>query len=101
MARRQQLHDILRSISGVEKVYFQPPNGTQLVYPCIIYKRDAAETSFADNHPYRFTQRYEVTVLDRDPDSAIPGFVAALPMCVFNRHFPADDLNHDVFNLYF
>lgn len=70
-------------------------------YPAIVYKRDTADTQFAGNIPYRNTLRYQVTVIDRDPDSDIPVKVAALPMCLFNRHFVANNLNHDVFNLYF
>lgn len=70
-------------------------------YPCIIYKRDDVDTTFADNKPYRHTKRYLVTVIDRDPDSRIPEKVADLPLCTFDRFYVADNLNHDVFNLFF
>lgn len=70
-------------------------------YPCIVYQRYAGVSAFADNSPYRSTVRYQVTVIDPDPDSVIPRNVAALPMCARNRFFIADDLNHDVFNLYY
>jgi hypothetical protein len=70
-------------------------------YPAIVYERDRASTDFADDNPYRITKRYQVTVIDRNPDSVIPDKVAALPMCVLNRHYVASNLNHDVFNLYF
>lgn len=96
---RSLLHDLLKELTT--NVYFQPPNGLQMVYPCIVYKRDQANTIFADNNPYRNTKRYQVTVIDRDPDSVIPDKVAAFPLCTFNRFFTADNLNHDVFNLYF
>lgn len=101
MAPRQQLHDILTSIPGVAKVYFQPPTNVVLTYPCIMYKRDASQTDFADNVPQRRVIRYQVTVIDEDPDSEIPNKVAALPMCLFDRFYTADNLNHDVFNLFF
>ena len=99
MAPRLQLHDILKAIT--DNVYFQPPENITLEYPCIIYQRDYAETMFADDIPYNFTLRYVVTVIDRDPDSDIPGKVASLPMCLFNRFFTADNLNHDVYRVYF
>lgn len=101
--KRHQLLDILEELVAPEEgtVYFQPPNGTVMSYPCITYKRDQAEVLFADNCPFRYTQRYQVTVIDRDPDSKIPGRVAALPLCRFDRHYTADDLNHDVYNLFF
>lgn len=70
-------------------------------YPCIVYQRYNAVTQFAGNHPYRRTKRYQVTVISPDPDCPIGDAVAALPMCVHNRFFIVDNLNHDVFNLYF
>lgn len=99
MAPRQQLHQLLETFT--ENVYFQPPTNVQLQYPCIIYKRDFAETKFADDIPYNHVLRYMVIVIDRDPDSEIPGKVASLPMCLFNRFYTADNLNHDVFNVYY
>lgn len=83
------------------KVYFQPPANVAMVYPCIVYQRDQAETEFADNLPYRRTKRYQVTIIDQDPDSVIPDKVAELPMCLFERHFTAGNLHHDVYTLYF
>jgi hypothetical protein len=70
-------------------------------YPCIVYNRDSVDTEFADNTPYRHTKRYQVTVIDRNPDSGVPDKVAALPMCSYDRFFTADNLNHDVFNIFF
>jgi len=82
-------------------VYFQPPTNLKLLYPCIVYERDSAISAFANNRPYRYTKRYAVTVIDRDPDSALPNQLAALPLCTFTRFFTADDLNHDVYNIFF
>lgn len=96
---RLQLHQILKEIT--EFVYHQPPNNLQMKYPCIKYERDRADTEFADNLSYGYTQRYKITVIDEDPDSTIPAEIAALPQCLFDRHYAANDLNHDVFNLFF
>jgi hypothetical protein len=101
MAPRVELQALLEEILGTDKVYFQPPAGFLLTYPCIIYKRDFAQTQFADNVPMHRHIRYQVTVIDRDPDSEIPAKIAALPMCLFDRFYTADNLNHDVFNLFF
>lgn len=101
MDRRLQLQSLLEVVLGSRNVYFQPPATAQMQYPCIVYKRDAANTKFADNNPYRNTKRYQVIVIDRNPDSVIPDKVAVLPMCAFDRFFTADNLNHDVFNFYF
>ena len=99
MAPRLQLHELLESFA--ENVYFQPPTNIVLKYPCIIYKRDYAETEFADNMPYNHTLRYMVTVIDRDPDSDIPGKIAQMPQSLYNRYFTVDNLNHDVYRVYF
>lgn len=101
MAPRLDLQDLLEEILGTRNVYFQPPSNVQMEYPCIVYKRDTARTMFAGNYPYRHTKRYLVTVIDRNPDSLIPDEVAKLPMCIFDRHFSANNLNHDVFSLFF
>jgi hypothetical protein len=58
-------------------------------------------TQFAGNIPYRRTKRYMVTVVDQNPDSDIPDKVASLPTATFNRFYTADNLNHDVYRLYF
>jgi len=101
MARRLDLQTLLETLLGSENVYFQPPTNLQMAYPAIVYKRDDIQPAFADNNPYRLTTRYMVTVIDRNPDSEIPLKVASLPQSNFNRAFAADNLNHDVFVLYF
>lgn len=101
MEKRHQLQSILEAVLGSRNVYFQPPEAFKMAYPCIRYERDNAKSVFANNAPYRHTKRYQVTVIDRDPDSAIPDRVAALPLCTFSRHYTADGLNHDVYSLYF
>lgn len=101
MSRRTDLQTILAAIPGVVKVYFQPPESVKLLYPCIVYSRDDIDSIFANNRSYKQHTRYSVTVIDKNPDSTIPGAVANLPMCSFGRHFISDNLNHDVFNLYF
>lgn len=102
MASRLELHTLLGEILGDPKrVYFQPPASKMMVYPAIVYERDNMNSTFADNKPYRHVKRYQVTVIDRDPDSEIPDKIAALPLSGFLRHFASDSLNHDIFSLYF
>jgi len=99
MGLRLDLHQILETFTP--NVYFQPPNNIELNYPCIIYKRDFADTKFADDIPYNHRLRYQIMVIDPNPDSDIPGKVASMPMCLFNRFYTADNLNHDVYNVFF
>lgn len=102
MEKRVQLQFLLEDLIGSKNVYFQPPETIKLSYPCIIYSRGViGRTKFADDKPYQHQVRYAVTVIDKDPDSDILDKVASLPMCVFERHYTADNLNHDIYNLYY
>lgn len=97
---RSELQALLATF-GAKKVYFQPPSNASMEYPCICYELEDESVQYADDSPYRRNYRYMVTVIDRNPDSAIKDLVAQLPYCAFNRFFAADNLNHFVYNLYF
>lgn len=101
MAPRSELQTLLVELLGSGNVYFQPPASVQMAYPCIIYHRDRIDIRHADNVPYKHKKRYQITVVDADPDSDIPDKVAQLPSCSFDRAYAANSLNHDVYNLYF
>lgn len=101
MAPRLDLHEILKEITGPLEVYFQPPKNLAIRYPCIIYSKDSAETVFASDKPYLYELRYQVTVIDGNPDSVIPKQIAALPKTRFDRAYVVDNLYHDVFTMYF
>jgi hypothetical protein len=100
MARpRTELQDLLEEITG--HVYFQPPTNFRMQYPCIRYERDGTSSQHADNELYRHAKRYQVTVIDRDPDTELADKVESLDYATFERFFPMDDLNHYVFTLFF
>lgn len=99
--KRLELHQTLVSTLGTTNVYFQPPANLTMQYPCIVYAHDNAKTEFAGNHPYSRAKRYQVTVIDRNPDTVIPDDIAQLPLSNLNRVFTADNLHHYVFNLYY
>lgn len=99
--RRIQLNQLLEAILGSEEAHFQPPANVEMRYPAIVYSLEDELVQHADNTVYNRTKRYSVTVITADPDSDIPDKVAALPMCSFDRYYPADNLNHYVYNLYF
>lgn len=101
--KRLELDTILREILGSVNVYFQPPSNKTMSYPCIVYAHDNAKTEFAGNHPYSRAKRYQLTVIDRNPDSgmSLSDEIAQLPLSNLNRIFTADNLHHYVFNLYY
>ena len=102
MGSRLQLHEILTGLIAPNKVYFQPPEDLKLIYPCIIYSRGTIDTTmYADDKPYQNKMRYDLIIVDKNPDSELFDKVASLPMCKFQRHYTADNLNHDIYNLYY
>lgn len=101
MGQRLELQALLVDLLGSSNVYHQPPPTVNMQYPCIVYKRDFLKTIFADNKPYKHKKRYQVTVIDKDPDSEIPDRVAELPMCSYDRSYTTENLNHDVYSLFF
>ena len=99
MGQRVELQALLETLAP--NVYFQPPENLAIKHPCIIYQRDYAQTDYADNSPYLLHKRYQVTYIDRNPDSPVPDQIAMLDLCNFERFFTANNLNHDVFTLFF
>lgn len=101
MDRRLELHQILSGISGVKKAYFQPPESEKLEYPCIIYQLTNVDMRSADDYPYKNRDGYQVTIIDRNPDSQIRRYLERLQLCRFNRFFINDNLNHWVYQIYY
>lgn len=101
MGQRLELHELLKTLLGSSNVYFQPPSGHVMQYPCIRYERSNIRSKSADNGPYKLQKEYTLTVIDANPDSLIPDKVSKLPQCIFDRAYKADNLNHDVFNILF
>lgn len=70
-------------------------------YPAIVYERDTESAQYADNAKFRRKTGYQVTVIDRNPDSPVLERVTNLPLCAYTTHFVVDGLNHDIFRLFF
>lgn len=101
MASRLELQALLEELLGSRNVYFQPPETVKLSYPAIVYSRESIENRHANDSVYKQSLRYSVTVIDKNPDSDLPLKISQLPMCRHDRSFKSDNLNHDVFTLYF
>lgn len=101
MSSRRDLQTILEGILGSRNVYFQPPASVRMQYPAINYSRKDIEKRSADDCAYRKLPSYEVILIDKNPDSQFIEKILDLPYCSFDRHYESDNLNHDVFTLYF
>ena len=101
MRHRLELHEILCDVLGSRHVYYQPPENVRMEYPAIVYSRNDIENTFAENSVYKQDHQYQIIVIDKDPDSEIVSAVSRLAMCRFNRHYESENLNHDVFTIYY
>lgn len=98
---RANLSSKFREILGSNNVYFQPPEGQKMHYPCIIYKLDGNDVDHADNRIFQEKKRYAITVIDYDPDSKIyEQILYAFKCCSFDRTAVSDNLNHWYLTLY-
>ena len=101
MATRVDLQNVLEELLGSRNVYYQPPESLKMNYPAIVYARKTIDNSYANNSVYKQNYAYEITVINKNPDSEIVNKISKLPTCRFDRHFKSDNLNHDVFTLYY
>lgn len=101
MRNRTQLHSMLVKILGSRNVYFQPPETIKMKYPCIIYERHDINNTYANNDVYLDPRQYRVTIIDPDPDSDIVNKMAKFKTARFVKHLVVDNLNHDIFNIYY
>lgn len=101
MSNRLKLHALLCETLGSRQVYFQPPESIQMKYPAIVYSRNRIDNEHANDGVYMQLPSYSITVIDKNSDSEIVERVSRLPMCIFDRHFTVDNLNHDTFTIYY
>lgn len=99
--QRLKLQLLLETILGSRNVYFQPKEGQKLSYPAIVYNIDAVKVQYANNAPHLIKDRYQITYIDRSPDSDVPRQIQQLPMTRFTTYFSIDGLNHYNHSTYF
>lgn len=97
---RRDLQKVLETLLGSHNVYFQPPETIKIKYPAILYSLSDVEKISANNGMYHRSYKYELTLIDKDPESKIVEQILALPLCTFDRHYKSDNLNHFTFSLY-
>ena len=94
-----KLHEILKNYSS--NVYYQAPPNNFLKYPCIIFKWDNSLMTHADNFSYTNNRSYQVTVIDKEPDSDIAlKILAEVPNTSLANTYVSDNLYHQVLTIY-
>lgn len=82
-------------------VSFQPPSNVKLSYPCIVYQRQSYFSTHANNTQYMGRYVYQVTVIDKDPESEIPEqILKTMSMSSLSSVFTIDNLHHTVITIY-
>lgn len=101
MGSRLELQSILEELLGCKNVYYQPPENLKMEYPAIRFSKDNINSRYADGIKYSTINRYEIIVMDNRPDNDVINKILELPHSSFDRHYVANNLNHDTIILYF
>lgn len=106
MAKRTDLHELLSEIvnmpepDGDTHVYYNSTENIRMKFPAIKYSRKKINNTYADDLVYKQKRAYTVIVIDYAADSPIVDSVSNLPECTHERFYKANNLNHDVFTIY-
>lgn len=99
--RRLELSAKLKELFGSDNVYFQPPEGFKMLYPCIRYKRSYKNINYANNKAYGVRQEYELIIISKNPSEPITFTIPhEFEYCRPGRSYVADNLYHEIFYIY-
>lgn len=101
MATREKLHEILCELLESRNVYYDPPATVKMQYDAIRYSKKKPDVRFANDKRYKNLNCYEIIVIARKPDHPVIEKILDLPYSSYDRHYPADNLHHDVITLYY
>lgn len=100
--KRLRFHAKLTELLPNWNLYYQPPESTKLLYPCVIYELSRFHQIRADNNRYRSIPCWSATLIIKKPqDAPITHLVDGFQMCSFDRSFASDNLNHYAFTIYY
>lgn len=98
---RNDLEQILFELVGNENVYFQPPTGTQLKYPCIVFRLLNVPTRHANNKAYHWDRAYQITHIYKDyRKELVDEFLNRFKLVSFDTRFTSNNMYHDVYTIY-
>ena len=100
MDSRPNLQVKFENLLESRNVYFTPPESLKMNYPAIRYRLKNFDRKFANDLAYLQKPCYEVTLIDKNPDSKYVEKILALPLCSFDRHYKSDNLNQWVFTIF-
>lgn len=95
-----KLQKLLERLLNSRDVYSKPPSSNKLGYPCIIFQKDGENVKFADDSRFVYYNRYSLIVVSREATPKVCDDIANLPLCSFLKRYVADNLYHNVYQLY-
>lgn len=101
MADRLELQSLLEELLGSSEVYYQAPESIKMSYPAIRYSKSAIRKLNANDRAYSMRDCYQLMVIAKLPDDPVIKKLLELPYCSYDRHYIADNLNHDVLTIYY
>lgn len=97
---REDLQTLLEQLLESRNVYYQTPTSSGMKYPAIKYKKARFDVKHANDIKYASLTCYELIVIAKQPDHPVIQKLMELPYCSYDRHYTADNLNHDALTLY-
>lgn len=101
MADRLDFQSVLEELLESRNVYYQPPESIKMKLDAIRYNKKSINIRYANNTAYSMMDCYEVIVIAKKPDHPVIKKLLTLPYSSWDRHYVADNLNHDVLTIYF
>lgn len=98
---RLTLQSNLEELLGSKNVYYQPPENLKMEYPCIRYSKSEMRDIYGDNLKYISRDVYDLVVISKKPDNPVIKKLLELPYTEFDRHYVADNLNHDIIRIFY
>ena len=103
---RSRLDELLAAVlnltesDGDRHTYFNPPSTVKMKYPAIRYSLAGINRRFANDGSYHTKPSWEITLIDRNPDSIYVDKILQIPYCSFGRFYVADNINHWTFTIH-
>lgn len=96
---RIDFHKLLLTLTP--NVYFQEPTNINIKYPAIIYKLSKVDTTNANDRVYTSMRKYEVTLIDDDPDSNLIDRLLSFKYATFDRQIIYQGITNTILNIYY
>ena len=100
MKTKEEIGDLLESVLGNNRVYYQAPPNTGMKYPCMVYRFVRPDVDYADNKPYKITGRWEVHHMYKSPEKRLlKEMLFASPYVTFDNDFVKDGIYNDYYTI--